>query len=421
MLFLSLFRGREEVFARRWYNKKEEKGYYSPVCANEWKSGICGKLAKKKCKECSNRQFLSMKSSDVDAHLRGKNADASDVIGVYPLTEDECCYFLAVDFDKEDWHKDILAFKETCDEKGFPVYIERSRSGEGAHAWFFFTDKVEASIARKFGMCLLNHAMDKRYELKFKSYDRLLPNQDKLPKGGFGNLIALPLQGLARNTGNSVFVNDKFEPYFDQWAFLSTIEKMTPNQVKVFSEILESHGELGILNEIESNHKHKPWEKKKIESLNLEKDFPQKLKLILADGIYIEKRGVSSRALNQIKRIAVYHNPEFYKAQNLRLSTRKIPRIIDCSENFNAYLKIPRGCFDALITFLNEGGILYELEERTNNGQKIKVSFQGNLRDEQIPAAKSLLEQKIGVLSATTAFGKTVIAAEIIARKKINY
>ena len=234
VLFLSLFRGREDVYAKRWHSNKSGKSGYSPVCLNEWESRICDKR-KYKCNACPNRKLAALDRKAIFNHLSGNSPTATDVVGLYPMTEDECCYFLAIDFDDDEWQKDITAFRHACGELGLSAAVERSRSGNGGHAWFFFDEKIPAATARKFGSGLLTYAMNRRHEIKFKSYDRLFPNQDTMPSGGFGNLIALPLQGLARKKGNSLFVDDSFLPYTDQWAFLSCVPKsrQPPLQVVV--------------------------------------------------------------------------------------------------------------------------------------------------------------------------------------------
>jgi hypothetical protein len=191
-LFMSLFKGREDVYAKRWENKNKGTSGYSPVCLNLWRSGICPK-PKIPCSKCENKSYPALDKDAVENHLRG-----NFVIGVYPMLPDETCCFLAMDFDDEDWQKDISILRVVCIEFNIPVAVERSRSGRGGHLWFFFENPVPAALARKFGTALLTCSMGRRHEIQFKSYDRLFPSQDTMPKGGFGNLIALPLQKIAR-------------------------------------------------------------------------------------------------------------------------------------------------------------------------------------------------------------------------------
>lgn len=230
-LFRDFFRGREDVFARRWYSTTTPKSGYQSVCSNEWENGLCDKR-KYKCSECPNRKLLPLTDKDIFKHLAGKDAYARDVIGIYPMLAGETCYFLCADFDEEKYETDVTAFLEICSEYGVPIAVERSRSGNGAHAWIFFSEPISAADARKIGSGLLSKAMEKRSELTFKSYDRFLPNQDTMPKGGFGNLIALPLQGSVRKNGNSVFADENFYPFSDQWAFLSDLKKLAKEKAE---------------------------------------------------------------------------------------------------------------------------------------------------------------------------------------------
>lgn len=203
-IYKSLFKGREDVFAYRWEMDNGETGY-SPA----------RKFAP------SNQHFIPLTDQQIYDHLSGKKT-----IGLYPLLKDNTCWLLAVDFDKKEWHKDVTAFCHTCDELNIPVSIERSRSGNGAHVWIFFTEPIPAKLVRMLGKILLNKTSEKFGHAKMDSYDRLFPNQDSMPVGGFGNLIALLLQGESRKNNNSVFINENFNPYPNQWSYLSKVKKM---------------------------------------------------------------------------------------------------------------------------------------------------------------------------------------------------
>ena len=418
-LFMSLFRGREDVYAKRWYSVKSEKSGYSPVCLNEWDRLLCDKK-KYKCNSCPNRNLASIDKNAIYQHLSGKSQTASDVVGVYPMTEDECSWFLAIDFDDDDWQKDIIAFCDTCAELGLVTAMERSRSGNGGHVWFFFEEKIPAAIARKFASVLLTQAMSRYHEIKFNSYDRLFPNQDTMPSGGFGNLIALPLQGLARKNGNSLFVDENFIPYLDQWAFLSSIPKLSTSTVEDYIKQLCGNSELGVLSSVENEDEQKPWEEAKPKQELTLMDFSSIVKIVKANMLHIDKAGISQRALNRIKRLGAFRNPDFYKAQAMRLPTYNKPRIIDLAEETSQYLSIPRGCEDELLSLLNSAGAKFDIEDKRNSGISVKVSFNGMLRPEQEIAASALLEHENGILSATTAFGKTVVGSYIISQKKVN-
>ncbi len=413
-LFMSLFKGREDVYAKRWQNKNGKSGY-SPVCSNEWKMGICNK-PKIKCFECSNKAFESLNEKVVEAHLKG-----NIVAGIYPMLIDDNCFFLAIDFDEEGWKKDISVLRDVCKDFNISLTVERSRSGNGAHAWFFFDKMIPSALARKFGSSLLTYSMNRRHEIKFKSYDRFFPNQDTMPRGGFGNLIALPLQKQAREKGNTLFVDGSFEPFPDQWEHLYSIIKLAEDKIELliskFSTGLNGN-ELGILRK-DDEEKLKPWERSTSPGLTAD-DFPGKINLIKANLIFIPKEGVSHKALNVLKRLAAFKNPEFYKAQAMRMPTYNKPRIISCSDETVEYLCLPRGCEEDIKILLNRFNVDIELVDKTNNGRNINVEFSGELREEQQSAVNEILKFDNGVLAAATAFGKTVIASKIIAEKKIN-
>lgn len=409
-LFMSLFRGRSDVYARRWENKKGKSGY-SPVCLNEWIPGVCQK-PKIKCSKCRQKRYSKLEETVVEEHLRGDT-----VIGVYPMNLDETCYFLSIDFDDAGWEKDIAVLWDTCGAFKIPVAVERSRSGNGGHVWFFFKDKISAAIARKFGTSLLTYAMGKRHEISFKSYDRLFPNQDTMPKGGFGNLIALPLQKYARNKDNSIFLDKQFVPYVDQWKFLSDIQKLTEAEMVSHTTKFSKGNELGVLKSEDPDEK-KPWIKKRIELQRA--DFPEMIEIIVSGMLYVKKTGLSPKALNILKRLAAFKNPEFYKKQAMRMPTFNKPRVISCSEDFENYLAIPRGCEDDVHHLLKEYKVKWHRIDETNHGRSINVEFNGVLSKEQSDAVDALLEKDNGVLSAATAFGKTVIGAKLISRRKVN-
>jgi superfamily II DNA or RNA helicase len=420
-LFLSLFRGRTDVYAKRCYSKNHGSSYYVPACKNEWVRGVCEK-PRVKCRNCSRRELLPLTKEVIDSHLRNKDKNGSGIVGIYPLLPDENCLFLAIDFDEEDWQNDIATFRLVCKEWNIPIAIERSRSGNGAHAWLFFEEPVPATSARKLGNALLTDAMSTRHEIRFTSYDRMFPNQDFMPKGGFGNLIALPLQGEARKAGNSEFIDTDFQSYPDQWACLASIKKLNPEEIKnLLSKWCEGNG-LGELGNAETDDEDsiKPWESKKPEVKLESMDFPGQLAIVEANRLYIPKKDVSQRALNRIKRLAAFSNPQFYKTQKMRMSTYDIPRIIYSLDETAEYIGIPRGCRASLVQLLEKFEISYLFDDKRNKGKPIDVRFKGMLREEQQFAANALLQYENGVLSVPTAFGKTVIGASLIAERKCN-
>ena len=414
--FLSMFHGRDDLYGKRYYSVKTGKSGYTPVCKNEWAAGICDKKAHK-CPECPNRAFQPLNTEAVKAHLVGRDPYCRDVAAIYPMMEGDTTRLLAADFDEASWQADVAALRETCVAYSLTPAVERSRSGNGAHVWFFFSQPVPAADARKLGSGLLTQTMARRHELSFASYDRLFPAQDTLPKGGFGNLIALPFQGKAQKNGNTLFVDAQFSPYPDQWAFLSSLPKITPEQLAECLSKLWDGGDTGpLLNTGEQ----RPWPGKR-ERRHLNKtDFPMQVRLMISNLIYVDKQGFSQAALNAVKRLAAFRNPEFYKKQAMRLRIYDTPRILDCSYKDESFLGIPRGCMDSLAELLEAHEVPFSLEDRRNTGRPIDVSFLGTLRSEQVPAAKALLSEDIGVLSATTAFGKTVIGAYLIGQRKVN-
>jgi len=415
-LFMSLFKGRGDVYATRWENKKKKTSGYAPVCLNQWRTGLCGK-PKTPCARCIHKSYAALDEHVIENHLRG-----NIVAGIYPMLIDETCWFLAMDFDEADWQSDISTVRTVCEELNIPVAVERSRSGNGGHIWIFFEHPIPAAMARKFGTTLLTVSMSRRHEIRFKSYDRLFPNQDTMPKGGFGNLIALPFQKAARQNDNSEFVDENFESYADQWALLSSIQKISEEKVAgLISELCSKHElgqELGVLKIDEEEESEKPWETRKV---NLQKtDFPKHIEVVKSNMLFIPKAAISQRALNHLKRLASFKNPMFYKHQAMRLSTYGHPRVISCADETREYLCLPRGCEKDLLSELEIFGIEILLIDKTNPGTRINVEFNGELRGEQSQALEELLHHDTGILSGTTAFGKTIVAIKLIAERKVN-
>ena len=418
-LFRSLFKGREDVFARRWYSTASGKSGYQPVCQNEWNSQLCDKK-KYKCADCPNRKFSPLTDNDIYRHLEGKDTDGRDVIGLYVLNKDNTCNLLCTDFDDKNcehgYQEDVIAFVDVCKSWGVPYSIERSRSGKGSHVWIFFETPVLAVKARKLGNAILTEAMNRNGKIGFKSYDRFFPNQDTLPEGGLGNLVALPLQGIARKNGNSVFVNDYFEPLPDQWEYLLNVCKLS---LSALEEILKQTANIMPLGDLSKTSESKPWEIPMTIAIQ-KSDFSSEIVITRSNMLYIPLNQLSSKVLNHLRRIASFRNPEFYSKQALRLSTYQTPRIISSADLTGEFLALPRGCEDAVTTLLQEKDVAYRYEDKTNHGRPISVHFNGELRENQQEAVNALATKNTGVLSATTAFGKTITAIGLIAKHSVN-
>ena len=412
-LFGRLFRGRTDVYPVRWESKAGKSGY-SPACANEWRAVVCEK-PRIKCADCSHRQLIPLTDQTLYDHLAGRHT-----VGVYPLLADDSCHFLAVDFDESDWQADALAFVQSCRSLGVPVALEVSRSGNGAHAWVFFSARVAARDARRLGSALISHTCARTRQLKPTSYDRLFPNQDTMPKGGFGNLIALPLQKLPREHGGSAFVDDALCPYADQWAFLTSVPAMAPHDIE--PTVLRATGGSHPLDVtfIDEEDQREPWKRASPTTQRLPGAMPASLTVTLANMLYFDKAPLPQALANRLIRLAAFQNLEFYKAQAMRLSVWDEPRVIGCAENFPNHIALPRGCLDAARQLLRENDIRCELRDERFGGLALDLRFGGTLRPDQEAAVAAMLAHDTGILCAPTAFGKTVAAAALIARRGVN-
>src|SRR6266566_8435290 len=422
-LFRSLCRGRDDVYPRRFESRKTGKSGYAPACGNEWIRGICEK-PRIKCADCHHQRFLPITDEVIRWHLSGFDpAGQPFVAGIYPMLQDETCFFLAADFDKEGWREDSLAFMETCRALGVPAALERSRSGRGGHVWLFFEEAVTAASARRLGSFVLTETMERHPDVGFDSYDRFFPNQDTLPHGGFGNLIALPLQKQPRDLGNSVFLDDQMVPHEDQWSFLSSVERIGGSKIEDLIRDAESRGRIvGVRFPPVDEDEPEPWTtpaSRRRKDPPIVGEVPANLELVLGNEIYVAKDGLPPGLRNRLLRVAAFQNPEFYKAQAMRLPTYEKPRVIGCAEERPHHLGLPRGCLEDVRQVLTELNIMPVARDERCHGQPLSVTFQGTLRPEQKEAADSMLKHETGELAATTAFGKTVVAAWLIAQRGV--
>ncbi|WP_020681302.1 TOTE conflict system archaeo-eukaryotic primase domain-containing protein [Marinobacterium rhizophilum] len=406
-LFRDLFRGRSDLFAVRWQNAQGRHGY-SVACHNEWLPGIC-KKPKVKCGNCGHKHFKALDEQVIYEHLAGKQ-----VVGLYPLLPGNRCHLLAADFDKTGWQDAVKAMAKVCHQASIPQAVEISRSGNGAHLWIFFSEPVLAQDARRLGFALLDKAMEIHPGLSFDSYDRLFPNQDHMPEGGFGNLIALPLQHHARRQGNSLFVDADLHAYPDQWRFLSQLDRLSADDLSRLLRELEPERPATI-------DKRPPWEQGLRSDRDRIEDCPESVTLTLANHIYIKQDAIPAPLIARLKRLASFSNPVFFKTQALRFSTHGIPRFITCARIEQGYLSLPRGCLDDVKDLLKEQQIQIEIEDHRRCGQPLnKMEFLGALRPEQSLAIEAMAEQDTGILHAPTAFGKTVTAIGLIAKRRVN-
>ncbi|MFH1122910.1 MAG: DEAD/DEAH box helicase family protein, partial [Pseudomonadota bacterium] len=422
-LFRSLFRGRDDVYPRRFESRKTGKSGYQPACANEWVQGLCDKRLVR-CAECPNRRFLPVTDETIRWHLSGQDDTGRDfVMGIYPMLLDETCFFLAADFDKESWREDVGAFLETCRQLKIPASLERSRSGNGGHIWVFFDEAVPAGLARRLASYILTETMERRPDIGLDSYDRFFPNQDTLPKGGLGNLIALPLQKQPREKGNSVFLDEQFIPYPDQWAFLAATRKIGRHEAEEIVRDAEGRGRIvGVRLAPADEDDDAPWTapasgRRKEPPVT---GLPENLELVLGNQIYIAKDMLSPGLRNRLIRLAAFQNPEFYKAQAMRLPTYDKPRIIACADDYPQHIGLPRGCLEDVQELLAHLKVKAVIRDERCDGKPLDVSFDGVLRPEQKAAADAMIAHDAGVLSAATAFGKTVVAAWLIAQRGVN-
>lgn len=415
-LFRKLFHGREDVYPVRWEGQQSGKVGYSPVCANEWRRGVCEK-PRIKCSDCSHSLYVPVTDHVIESHLRG-NITA----GVYPLLVDDRCHFLAIDFDDDDWREDARAVLQTCILNDLPAALEISRSGNGAHLWLFFSNPTPARDARRLGTALISATCARTRQLKLSSYDRLFPNQDTMPKGGFGNLIALPLQKHPRELGRSVFVDSNLQPLPDQWTFLEQIVPLPQARIEAaLTKLIGDRHPLDIAYaDVPEENADTPWVRAAKPDVKLSDTMPKAVCATIGNQLFIEKAGLPQSLMNRLIRLAAFQNPDFYKAQAMRMSTWNIARIIGRAEDRQKHLALPRGCLGDVRSLLSANKIELRLADARSKGQPLDTRFSGELRSDQQEALSAMMKHDFGMLVAPTAFGKTVTAAAAIAHRKVS-
>ncbi len=412
-LFLSLFGARRSVYPKFWENPKTGKKGYSPACANEWQRPLCAK-PKIKCSDCRHQKFPPLEATAIEAHLRG-----TQTIGTYAIREDDSCIFLAADFDGDGWWDDVQAYRQTAANALVPVAIERSRSGNGAHAWVFFAEPVPAVLARRLGTILLAKASAARPSMSLSAYDRLFPNQDTMPAGGFGNLIALPLAKGPRQLGNTVFLDERREPYTDQWAFLASIRRLTRDELDRLLERLAPPAPLstpttdaGSAISLESDERTLDLSCPKINATTIQGEVT----LRLDAAVHVPRTTLPAVLIANLKRLATFANPVFYEKQRLRFPTYDTPRFLFAGEWHPDRLVLPRGVLDETQRLIEDAGATVTVHDARPAGRRIRWKFTGELRPEQERAVRAMVPHEYGVLAAPPGSGKTVMGCALVAR-----
>ena len=430
--FFARFWGREDVYAKRSVNKKTGKAGYFPQCDNFWHYGVCPKANRVKiqCSKCENQSYSKLGIMQIMEHLKGEKEDASDVIGVYPLLPDDTCRFIVFDFDNhekgaeekdfantdDEWKEEVDAVRTICKEQGIDVLAERSRSERGAHLWIFFTERIPAKLARKFGFALLDKGAETVNMKSFRYYDRMLPAQNHVPDGGIGNLIALPLQGQALREGNSAFIDGNWDAYPDQWKALMQTQRLSREKLEECIKDWLPENPFEPVGEIEET-RIKPWE---YQQKFHQEDITGSMKIILSNMVYLDTKNMKYRLQNRVRRMVAFLNPVYFKNLRIGYSNYQESRIIYMGQDEHGYIGLPRGLYDELIQRCDEAGIKYHIEDKRTAGRSIDVTFQGELRKSQVPAVEKMLQHDTGILSAATAFGKTVVCSKLIAERKVS-
>ena len=425
--FMMFCRGRKDLYDLRYTNPKTGKNGYYTQCFNRWDRGC--HIQKKdgvRCKDCELRAYKPVTLPLIKAHMNGTDPNGNDVVAIYPMLENNLCQLLVFDFDnhakgaeQEDyaniddrWKEEINALRRICKNLDVDAVVERSRSGRGAHLWIFFKEMIPARLARKFGFALLEKGAESVNLKSFKYYDRMIPTQDALPEGGLGNVIALPLQGLALKSGNSAFVDENWNAYEDQLKVLAGTRRLTRQEIEDYLSLWYSTGFTS-----EDNGTDAPWDKNSEFEAGSVKGV---VRIVLADRIYIDSSGMSNKTKRQLRRMATFSNKQYFQNQAMDMPNYDESRFIYLGSDEGKYIVLPRGLREDILKKFDNAGISYKIEDKRTQGRELNISFKGELRESQIPAAETMLENETGILHAATAFGKTVVCCDMIARRGIS-
>ena len=425
--FMMFCRGRKDLYDLRYTNPKTGKNGYYTQCFNRWDRGC--HIQKKdgvRCKDCELRAYKPVTLPLIKAHMNGTDPNGNDVVAIYPMLENNLCQLLVFDFDnhakgaeQEDyaniddrWKEEINALRRICKNLNVDAVVERSRSGRGAHLWIFFKEMIPARLARKFGFALLEKGAESVNLKSFKYYDRMIPTQDALPEGGLGNVIALPLQGMALKSGNSAFVDENWNAYEDQLKVLAGTRRLTRQEIEDYLSLWYSTGFTS-----EDNGTDAPWDKNSEIEAGSVKGV---VRIVLADRIYIDSSGMSNKTKRQLRRMATFSNKQYFQNQAMDMPNYDESRFIYLGSDEGKYIVLPRGLREDILKKFDNAGIRYKIEDKRTQGRELNISFKGELRESQIPAAETMLENETGILHAATAFGKTVVCCDMIARRGIS-
>ena len=425
--FMMFCRGRKDLYDLRYTNPKTGKSGYYTQCFNRWDRGC--HIQKKdgvRCKDCELRAYKPVTLPLIKAHMNGTDPNGNDVVAIYPMLENNLCQLLVFDFDnhakgaeQEDyaniddrWKEEINALRRICKNLDVDAVVERSRSGCGAHLWIFFKEMIPARLARKFGFALLEKGAESVNLKSFKYYDRMIPTQDALPEGGLGNVIALPLQGMALKSGNSAFVDENWNAYEDQLKVLAGTRRLTRQEIEDYLSLWYSTGFTS-----EDNGTDAPWDKNSEIEAGSVKGV---VRIVLADRIYIDSSGMSNKTKRQLRRMATFSNKQYFQNQAMDMPNYDESRFIYLGSDEGKYIVLPRGLREDILKKFDNAGIRYKIEDKRTQGRELNISFKGELRESQIPAAETMLENETGILHAATAFGKTVVCCDMIARRGIS-